>query len=96
MELLQFLYGPVHTNKKSRVLLPGDGGDPYPPLCVGVLVLGYKLDHPSATLGDWCIVLHKQTHKTVRLQSLITILFHELNKWPSATSTKKPLFGQFC
>lgn len=58
------------------VLLPGDGGNPYPPLCVGMLVLRYKLDCPSATLGNWRVVLH--THKTVqtvRLQLTIIPMF---------------------
>lgn len=40
-----------------------------------MLVLGYKLDHPSATLGDWCIVLHTQLHKIIRLQfSIISLI----------------------
>lgn len=51
-------YGFRSTPSTRSGLLPGDGGDPYPPLCVGVLVLGYELDHTSASLGDWGIVLH--------------------------------------
>lgn len=41
-------------------LLPGDGGNPDPPLGVGVLVLGDKLDRSSTTLRDWGVVLHRE------------------------------------
>lgn len=50
------------NNLRLQLLLPGDGGDPNSPLCVGVLILGNKLDRPPASLGNRSVVLpHKDT-----------------------------------
>lgn len=68
----------AHRHNNISALLPGDGGDPYPLLCVGVLVLGDKLDRPSASLGNWCIVLHTTKKKK---QTIIPFL-HVFNKPP--------------
>lgn len=46
--------------RREGFLLPGDGGHAYPPLSVGVLVLGHELDHTPAALGDRGIVLRRK------------------------------------
>lgn len=46
--------------RREGFLLPGDGGHAYPPLSVGVLVLGHELDHAPAALGDRGVVLQRK------------------------------------
>lgn len=68
---------------REGFLLSCDGGYSYPPLSVGVLVLGHELDHAPATLGNRCIVLHKKnntTQQTVRRRLLLHVLGHCVSK----------------
>lgn len=63
--------------RRGGFLLPGDGGHAYPPLSVGVLVLGHELDHAPATLGDRGIVL-QQTNRTTPETVSGWLLLHQL------------------